>query len=651
MTSSDFDAIVKAKLYPNIPRDVNPFSTRLDIFDAIPLTAKGDLLSFNGTTNVRLPAGANGKILSADSSQPSGLKWINPTSGGTVTSIGISMPSGFSVAGSPITSSGTIAVTSSLNGPLRGNGSGLVVGNISLTSEVSGSLPITNGGTNATIANDALNNLLPSQLGNGGKVLQTDGTNATWGAAATGSVTSVGLSLPSELTVSGSPVTTSGTLTAVWANQNANLIFAGPSTGVPAIPTFRGLIAADLPLSGVGAATYGSTTQSAVITVDVFGRITSASNATIAPAASSITGGQAVTAASSKITLAGIPSSAALTTFSIDVNEANLTLDNIGGTLSITKGGTGQITANAALNALLPSQSTNAGKFLQTDGSNTSWVDDSGGTVTSFSSGDLSPLFTTSVATATTTPALSFSFSVAGADAWFGNNTGSPASPSYNSANALTKSDDTNVTLTLGGTPATSLLKAVSLTLGWTGQLSIARGGTGASTQTAAFNALSPLTTKGDLIVHNGTNNIRIAVGANNYFLVADSATSEGIKWSNDVSFSGTVAFNGEITPTALSAHTNNYNPTGISTCNFLRISATGNYDLTGVAAPLTSINQAIYIVNIGTFSITLKNSSASSTAENRFLLGADKNLQQDEGIMIIYDQTSDRWRAASVNI
>ena len=36
---------------------------------------------------------------------------------------------------------------------------------------------------------------------------------------------------------------------------------------------------------------------------------------------------------------------------------------------------------------------------------------------------------------------------------------------------ALTKTDDTNVTLTLGGTPATSLLQAVSLTLGWSGTL------------------------------------------------------------------------------------------------------------------------------------------------------------------------------------
>jgi hypothetical protein len=46
-------------------------------------------------------------------------------------------------------------------------------------------------------------------------------------------------------------------------------------------------------------------------------------------------------------------------------------------------------------------------------------------------------------------------------------------------ASALTRTNDTNVTVTLGGSPATSLLAPVSLTLGWSGQLSAPRGGTG----------------------------------------------------------------------------------------------------------------------------------------------------------------------------
>lgn len=59
------------------------------------------------------------------------------------------------------------------------------------------------------------------------------------------------------------------------------------------------------------------------------------------------------------------------------------TASNITGTAAIANGGTGQITANAALNALLPTQTGNAGKTLFTNGTNTSWVATGGsGTVT-----------------------------------------------------------------------------------------------------------------------------------------------------------------------------------------------------------------------------------------------------------------------------
>ena len=69
---------------------------------------------------------------------------------------------------------------------------------------------------------------------------------ATGATANTGTVTSVGLSLPAQFTVTGSPVTGSGTLTGAWASQTANYVFAAPN-GAAGTPTFRALVAADIP--------------------------------------------------------------------------------------------------------------------------------------------------------------------------------------------------------------------------------------------------------------------------------------------------------------------------------------------------------------------------------------------------------------------
>ena len=127
------------------------------------------------------------------------------------------------------------------------DGSNNSISNISLTSSVTGTLPITNGGTGQVTANAALNALLPDQTGNTNYVLQTDGTDTSWAPAGSGTVTSVSLSLPGEFSVSGSPITTSGTFTVTKANQNANLIYAGPTSGGAATPSFRSLVVDDIP--------------------------------------------------------------------------------------------------------------------------------------------------------------------------------------------------------------------------------------------------------------------------------------------------------------------------------------------------------------------------------------------------------------------
>lgn len=67
------------------------------------------------------------------------------------------------------------------------------------------------------------------------------------GGGGSGTVTSVGLAAPAMFLVSGSPVTTAGSLVLSLATQAANIVFAGPTSGGAAAPTFRSLVSNDIP--------------------------------------------------------------------------------------------------------------------------------------------------------------------------------------------------------------------------------------------------------------------------------------------------------------------------------------------------------------------------------------------------------------------
>lgn len=208
-------------------------------------------------------------------------------------------------AGYALSSSlGTIASQNASNVSITG-------GNISGITD----LAIADGGTGASTASAARLNLLPSISANAGKVLAVNGTasDVEWitVTGGGGSVTSVALAMPSIFTVSGSPITTSGTLTATLNSQAANTFLAAPN-GASGTPTFRTIVAADIP--------------------------------------------------------------------TLNQNTTG-TASNVTGTVAIANGGTGQTTANSAFNALAPSQTGNSGKYLTTDGTNTSWATVSGGSM------------------------------------------------------------------------------------------------------------------------------------------------------------------------------------------------------------------------------------------------------------------------------
>jgi hypothetical protein len=244
---------------------------------------------------------------------------------GTVTSVGLSMPSIFTVTNSPIMTTGTLtatlnsqtantvfaapngapgtptfrvltindlpgsipnaklansAVTVTAGTNLNGGGTVSLGGSITLNTVASPSFTsvIHTGTTNQMVFGSGTTTTMsvptpaasrtitfPDAGANSNAVLDTGGAltitntattgyfligtgtnSASWQAISPGTVTSVGLSMPSIFTVTNSPIMTTGTLTATLNSQTANTVFAAPN-GAPGTPTFRVLTINDLP--------------------------------------------------------------------------------------------------------------------------------------------------------------------------------------------------------------------------------------------------------------------------------------------------------------------------------------------------------------------------------------------------------------------
>lgn len=232
----------------NIPISSLPIAISLTGSEAVPLVQAGTTKSatvalINAQNIANIPAGGTtGQGLVKSSNANYATQWKTVSGFGTVQEV----DTGTGLTGGPITLTGTVSLASISTGNVLANTSGI---SAAPTPTTPSSVLDVIGSTQGDILYRDSGGWQVLAPGNNGQILTTQGAaaNPKWSAVGSGSVQSVGLSLPAIFTVSGSPVTTTGTLTGTLATQNANLVWSGPSSGVASAPTFRSLVGADLP--------------------------------------------------------------------------------------------------------------------------------------------------------------------------------------------------------------------------------------------------------------------------------------------------------------------------------------------------------------------------------------------------------------------
>jgi hypothetical protein len=95
--------------------------------------------------------------------------------------------------------------------------------------------------------------------------------------------------------------------------------------------------------------------------------------------------------------------------------------------------------------------------------------------------------------------------------------------------------------------------------------------------------------------------------------------------------------------PPQITASQNDYNPTGAATASVLQLSSDASRNITGLAGGAEG--RVVSLINIGSQPIVLADESASSSAANRFTLGAGLTVAAKQAAMLRYDGTAARWR------
>jgi hypothetical protein len=452
---------------------------------------------------------------------------------GTVTSVAVSGGStGLTTSGGPITTNGTITLSGTVN--VANGGTGLT------STPTNGQIDIGNGtgftrttltaGSGVSITNGA-GSITISATGGGGSVTAVTGTAPISSSGGT----TPNISLDANYGDTLSP----------YASKTANYVLAAPD-GVAGVPTFRAVVAADIPtLNQNTTGTAGSVANALTIGTGLSGTSYNGSAAVTI----TNTGVTSLTGTASQVDVSASTGSVTLSLpATINVNTTG-TAANVTGVVAVLNGGTGQtsytdgqlLIGNSTGNTLTKStltagtgiSITNGGGSITINATNAGAVTSVTGTSPVVSSGGATP----NISLASGYGDTQNPYASKTANYFLAAPNGTAGVPTFR---AVVAADIPTLNQNTTGTADNV-----------TGVVAIANGGTGQTTANPAFNALAPTTTKGDLIVSNGTANVRQAVGTDTYVLTADSTTATGVKWAAS-SGSGATITNDTTTATNL---------------------------------------------------------------------------------------------------
>ncbi len=169
--------------------------------------------------------------------------------------------------------------------------------------------------------------------------------------------------------------------------------------------------------------------------------------------------------------------------------------------------------------------------------------------------------------------------------------------------------------------------------LNFTGILALTHNGTSLILPTAA-----------NITTVAGDTAIAVALGSGNWRVVSYQRAS-GVPLASSATFTGSVNFDGIISPAALASNTYDWAPTGLATANVIRLSCSSVINIGGITAPVVD-GQVLVLNNVGATNncVFTAQDANDSTAANRFAFDRAIALRPGRTLTIKYDATTARW-------